>query len=112
MWKSVHACARNLRTFVGAELQRGPIILLRISRRVLSESGSSSLGALAVSALKFSFAIEELQRDAGYIAHPIPIPTAKNKNNDHKIYLILSIGRRRLKNPNATEITEAKISIA
>ena len=43
----------------------------------------------------------------GNIAHPIPTPISKNRNSDQIMYFTRSFVRRRLKNPNATEIISA-----
>src|SRR5260370_20080004 len=52
-----------------------------------------------------------LQRENGYIAHPIPTPTKRKRNSDHTMYFTRSIGRRRLRKPNAMEISSAKSSM-
>ncbi len=46
--------------------------------------------------------------EKGYIAQPIPTPISRNRNNDQRMYFTRSPIRRRLKNPNATEISSAK----
>ena len=51
-------------------------------------------------------------RENGYIAQPIPTPINRNRNNDQMMYLRRSLVRRRLKNPNAMEISSAKSVIA
>ena len=55
--------------------------------------------------------LEMFHRENGNIAHPIPTPISRNRIRDHKIYLTRSNGRRRLKNPNATETASANSSI-
>jgi len=50
------------------------------------------------------------QRENGYIAHPIPTPINRKRNSDHTMYFTRSIGRRRLRKPNAMEISNAKSS--
>jgi hypothetical protein len=42
------------------------------------------------------------------MAQPIPIPTARKRKKDHRIYFSLSLGWRLPKYPNATEMTAAK----
>jgi hypothetical protein len=51
-------------------------------------------------------------REMGYMAQPMPIPTSKNMNKDQIMYFTRSAGRLRLKNPKATEMSNAKSSIA
>ena len=51
-------------------------------------------------------------RENGYIAQPIPTPISRNRNSDQMMYLTRSLVRRRLKNPNATEMSSAKSVIA
>ena len=51
-------------------------------------------------------------REKGYIAQPIPTPISKKRKSDHRMYLTRSLVRRRLKNPNAIEISRAKRTIA
>jgi hypothetical protein len=51
-------------------------------------------------------------REKGYIAQPIPTPISKKRISDHRMYLIRSLVRRRLKNPNTIEISSAKSTIA
>jgi len=46
-------------------------------------------------------------REKGYITHPMPTPINKNQNSDRAMYLSLSRGSRRLKNPRATETASA-----
>src|SRR5580658_6043028 len=46
------------------------------------------------------------------MAQPIPTPISRNRNNDQMMYFTRSLVRRRLKNPNATEIRSAKSVIA
>src|SRR5690348_7465489 len=45
--------------------------------------------------------------EKGYIAQPMPTPMSRNRKNDHRMYLTRSLVRRRLRNPNATEISSA-----
>ena len=52
------------------------------------------------------------QRENGYIAQPMPIPNSKNRSRDHTMYFARSIGRRRLRNPNAMDIISANSNIA
>jgi hypothetical protein len=56
---------------------------------------------LAVLAKKYHF-------EKGYIAQPMPTPISKNKINDQMMYFTRSLIRRRLKNPNAMEMSSAK----
>jgi hypothetical protein len=49
-----------------------------------------------------------LYLENGYIAQAIPMPTARNNRNDHKMYLTRSFGWRRPRKPNAIEMTAAK----
>src|SRR5713226_4570952 len=51
------------------------------------------------------------QRENGYIAHPIPTPINRKRNSDHTMYFTRSTGRRRLRKPNAMEISRAKSSM-
>jgi hypothetical protein len=51
-------------------------------------------------------------REKGYIAQPIPTPISKKRISDHRMYLIRSLVRRRLKKPNTIEISSAKSTIA
>jgi len=51
------------------------------------------------------------QREKGYIAQPIPTPIKRKRNSDHAMYFTRSIGRRRLRNPNAMEISSANRSM-
>src|SRR5260370_3414226 len=51
------------------------------------------------------------QRENGYIAHPIPTPIKRKRKSDHKMYFKRSIGRRRLRKPNAMEISKSKSSM-
>src|SRR5712672_798605 len=50
------------------------------------------------------------QRENGYMAQPIPIPNSRKSSSDHAIYFTRSIGRRRLKKPNAMDIRSANSS--
>ena len=45
--------------------------------------------------------------EKGYIAQPTAMPTSRNKRRDHTMYFNRASGRRRLRNPNATETTSA-----
>jgi hypothetical protein len=51
-------------------------------------------------------------RENGYMAQPIPTPMSKNRNKDQMMYLTRSFVRRRLRNPNAMEMSSAKSVIA
>src|SRR2546430_15806393 len=51
------------------------------------------------------------QREKGYIAQPIPTPIKRKRSRDHTIYFTRSIGCRRLRKPNAMEISKAKSSM-
>jgi hypothetical protein len=51
-------------------------------------------------------------REKGYIAQPIPTPISRNRNNDQMMYFTRSLVRRRLKNPNAMEMSSANSVIA
>jgi len=51
-------------------------------------------------------------REKGYIAQPIPTPISKKRISDHRMYLIRSLVRRRLKKPNTMEISSANNTIA
>lgn len=51
-------------------------------------------------------------REKGYIAQPIPTPISRNRNNDQMMYFTRSLVRRRLKNPNAMEMSSANRVIA
>src|SRR5258708_28562757 len=51
------------------------------------------------------------QREKGYIAHPIPTPIKRKRKSDHTMYFTRSTVRRRLRKPNAMEISEAKSSM-
>jgi hypothetical protein len=51
-------------------------------------------------------------RENGYINQPIPMPTSRNKSNDHPMYFKRSSAGLRLKNPNAIEIPKANRNIA
>ena len=46
------------------------------------------------------------------MAQPMPTPISKKRNNDQMMYLTRSLVRRRLKNPNAMEMSSAKNVIA
>ena len=46
------------------------------------------------------------------MAQPIPTPISKNRNKDQMMYLTRSFVRRRLRNPNAMEMSSAKSVIA
>ena len=46
--------------------------------------------------------------EKGYIAQPMPTPMIKNRMKDQMMYLTRSLVRRRLRNPNATEMSNAK----
>ena len=48
----------------------------------------------------------------GYIAQPIPTPIRRNNNNDQMMYFTRSFVRRRLRNPNAIEMSSANSVIA
>jgi hypothetical protein len=61
---------------------------------------------------KFGSITVACYREKGYIAQPIPTPISKNKNNDQIMYFTRSLVRRRLRNPNATEMSSAKSVIA
>jgi hypothetical protein len=50
-------------------------------------------------------------REKGYMAQPIPTPMRRNNIKDQIMYLTCSPVRRRLKNPKATEISNAKRTI-
>jgi hypothetical protein len=52
------------------------------------------------------------QREMGYMAQPMPMPTSRNMNKDQIMYFTRSAGRLRLKNPKATEMSNANSSIA
>ncbi|PYL05695.1 MAG: hypothetical protein DME33_15825 [Verrucomicrobia bacterium] len=51
------------------------------------------------------------QREKGYIAQPIPTPIKRKRSRDHTMYFTRSIGCRRLRKPNAMEISKAKSSM-
>jgi hypothetical protein len=81
----------------------------------LTKTFSSGRNSGISAPLRYPFAFlptTHSHRENGYITHPIPIPITKNKNNDHPTYRNRSPALRRLKNPNATEITTANITIA
>src|SRR6266850_2648459 len=61
---------------------------------------------------QFNREIAFSHREKGYIAQPIPTPISKKRKSDHTMYFTRSIGCRRLKKPNAMEITSANSSIA
>jgi len=46
------------------------------------------------------------------MAQPIPTPINKKRNNDQMMYFTRSLGRRRLRKPNAMEISSANSVIA
>jgi hypothetical protein len=46
--------------------------------------------------------------EKGYMAQPIPTPINRNKNRDQMMYFTRSLILRRLKNPNAMEMSSAK----
>ena len=46
------------------------------------------------------------------MAQPIPTPINKNKNSDQMMYFTRSLVRRRLKNPNAIEMSSANSVMA
>src|SRR5208283_1556893 len=50
----------------------------------------------------------EIQREKGNMAQPMPMPTARKRNSDQRMYLMRSLGRRRPRKPKATEMTTAK----
>src|SRR5882762_8424574 len=52
------------------------------------------------------------QRENGYMAQPIPMPNSRKSNSDHAIYFTRSMGRRRLRKPNAMDIKSANSSMA
>src|SRR5689334_21610953 len=56
--------------------------------------------------------VVNVQCENGYIAQPMPTPTNRKRNRVHRMYFRRSIGRRRPRNPKATEITKAKITKA
>jgi hypothetical protein len=51
-------------------------------------------------------------REKGYIAQPIPTPIRRKRNSDQMMYFTRSLVRRRLKNPNAIEMSSANSVIA
>lgn len=52
------------------------------------------------------------QREKGYIAQPIPTPIRRKRSNDQMMYFTRSFVPRRLKNPNAIEMSSANSVIA